>query len=218
MTNEEFIQSITLPGEEWRDVPGLSDVCMASSEGRIISKGRLVKSGYGTSKWKQPKIQTARPDKHGYCSVNVSRLGKSTPMLVHRLVAMAFIPNPDNKPAIDHIDGTRDNNRASNLRWCTPSENMLNPITRKRTSKQSSERSRPEKYRPVVAIKDGIVVKSYQSAKFAIKDGFSDASIYQACIGKRKTYRGMIWMYLSDYESLVQYIKELKLDPNDSMN
>lgn len=54
--------------------------------------------------------------------------------LVHRLVAEYFIPNPDNKPCVDHIDTDRHNNRADNLRWCTLSENMMNPITRKKNS------------------------------------------------------------------------------------
>jgi hypothetical protein len=76
MTNEEFIQSIALPGEEWKDVPGFEDVCMASSEGRIISKGRNVKSGYGTTKWKNPKLQVMKSDKNGYMKAAESEAGQ----------------------------------------------------------------------------------------------------------------------------------------------
>lgn len=54
---------------------------------------------------------------------------------IHRLVAEIYIPNPDNKPCIDHINGDKHDNRACNLRWVTYSENMMNPITRKRRSK-----------------------------------------------------------------------------------
>lgn len=53
-------------------------------------------------------------------------------MAVHRLVAMAFVPNPDNKPYVDHIDGNRLNNDASNLRWVNAAENSHNPITKQR--------------------------------------------------------------------------------------
>lgn len=52
-------------------------------------------------------------------------------VLIHRLIAKTFIPNPDNKPCIDHIDGNKHNNRVDNLRWVTYSENMKNPVTNK---------------------------------------------------------------------------------------
>lgn len=54
---------------------------------------------------------------------------------IHRLVALAFIPNPTNRPCIDHIDGDRQNNRVDNLRWCTLKENVNNPITLQRHSR-----------------------------------------------------------------------------------
>ena len=91
---------------------------------------------------------------------------------------------------------------------------MANPVSRERVKKINIGRERPERYNPILAIKYGIVYKSYPSAKFASADGYDADSIYQTCVGRRKTYRGMIWMYLSDYESLVQYIKELSLKPS----
>lgn len=63
--------------------------------------------------------------------------------LLHRMVAETFIPNPEDKPCVDHIDGNRFNNRADNLRWVTWSENNNNPITRKRNSdSQNKEETR----------------------------------------------------------------------------
>lgn len=59
---------------------------------------------------------------------------------VHKAVAMLFIPNPENKPEVDHINGDRLDNRSCNLRWCTHKQNCNNPITRKRVSEAAKNR------------------------------------------------------------------------------
>ena len=64
-------------------------------------------------------------DKDGYCRINVKKAdGSYTNLPIHRLVALAFIENPDNKPQVNHIDGNKLNNSVDNLEWCTPSENI----------------------------------------------------------------------------------------------
>tara|TARA_R110000765_G_scaffold350658_1_gene440679 strand:+ start:44 stop:523 length:480 start_codon:yes stop_codon:yes gene_type:complete len=65
-----------------------------------------------------------RKGKNGYMIVSFSKNGKQKKFVVHRLLAIAFIPNPENKPCIDHINGTKDDNRLENLRWVTHKENM----------------------------------------------------------------------------------------------
>ena len=64
-----------------------------------------------------------RPD--GYMRIGLCKNGKGKMFSIHRLLATAFIPNPENKPCVDHINGIRDDNRLENLRWVTYSENML---------------------------------------------------------------------------------------------
>lgn len=66
--------------------------------------------------------------KDGYLFVNLYKNGKPKVMRVHRLVAQAFIENPDNKPYVNHIDGNRTNNAANNLEWCTQQENVRHAI------------------------------------------------------------------------------------------
>ena len=64
--------------------------------------------------------------------------GKRRTFKIHRVIAYFFIPNPDNKPCIDHINGNRQDNRVENLRWCTQKENANNPVTIKRYQKSGS--------------------------------------------------------------------------------
>jgi hypothetical protein len=65
-------------------------------------------------------------DKDGYIELHLKKDGKGYYRRIHRLVAMAFIPNPENKPMVDHIDGNKKNNKKENLRWCTATENSHN--------------------------------------------------------------------------------------------
>ena len=69
---------------------------------------------------------------HGYHKIRLRNENGIKSFFVARLVALAFIPNPDNKPEVDHIDGNPHNNKVNNLRWVTHSENMNNPITKER--------------------------------------------------------------------------------------
>ena len=94
---------------------------------RVSSIGRIWKAA---NKSRKERILTEFPkDRDGYCRVSVQKLdGTWTSQPVHRLVAKAFIPNPDNKQAVNHIDGNRQNNRIENLEWVTPKENVIHSV------------------------------------------------------------------------------------------
>lgn len=108
MQNSLYEPVDDLDGEIWMEVEG-SEGYLVSNLGRVKSirfgKERILKLTYNTG---------------GYTQVNLhgSKVGT-----VHRLVAVAFIPNPDDKPHINHINGVRDDNRVENLEWCTVAEN-----------------------------------------------------------------------------------------------
>jgi hypothetical protein len=123
---------------------------------------------------------------------------------VHRLVAEAFIPNPNNYPTVDHIDRNRQNNKVTNLRWCTLSDNMKNPLTIEHLRKINIGRSLPQNYRPVVSVDKKGDIKKYESIKSCVAEGFKSSAISDVCAGRSRTHKGLRWMYLEDYETLNQ--------------
>ena len=215
MTNQEFIESIRLDGEEWRDAVGLEGFYMASSEGRMVSLGRRVLSKNGSFRYKLPKLQRLTKNNNGYLEVRISIKGVKRTMTVHPIIGKTFIPNPNNYPTIDHIDRNRTNNKVSNLRWCTLSDNMLNPLTRQHISKILKGRNIPKLYKPIVSLKEGELYKQYPSFKSLNEDGHNSRSVYAVCVGLRKSYHGFRWMYLSDYENLVNMSKNSSKPLND---
>lgn len=92
--------------------------------------------------YKSSKFLKPHPNHRGYFMVDLYKNGEARKVVVHRLVAQAFIPNPENKPEIDHVDTDRQNNKVSNLIWCTRKENCNNPLT----LKHSGEARKGEKH------------------------------------------------------------------------
>lgn len=110
--------------EIWRDIIGYEGLYMVSSFGRVKSLDRYV-NHYPSGKMIQKgDVIKAQINKRGYESLKLSRGGKSIRFLVHRLVLIAFIPNPENKEQVNHIDCNKRNNYLENLEWSTQSENM----------------------------------------------------------------------------------------------
>ena len=150
-----------------------------------------------------PCILSFVKNRQGYYQTNLTKNHKRSYVLVHRIVAEAFIPNPKQKPMVDHIDRNKLNNFVSNLHWCTLWENMHNPNTIEHC-RTINHPERPENYVPVVSLSNGNLIKQYPSIKDAVKDGFVHCAIVNVCAGRNKTHKGLQWMYLSDYESLNQ--------------
>jgi hypothetical protein len=113
--------------EEWRDVVGYEGMYQVSNFGQVRSIDRISEGKPGTMCRRKGRILKLNPNaRKGYLLCSVIKHGVPSSKHVHRLVAEAFIPNPDNKPVIDHIDRNRANNVVSNLRWASHSQNQQN--------------------------------------------------------------------------------------------
>lgn len=175
--------------EEWRPIEGYP-CYQVSNLGRVKS----LKNP------KKPKILRGKTNNGGYVLVSLTNgdkwgSGKATNHRVHKLVADAFIPNPENKCHIDHINTITTDNRSCNLRWCTPKENANNPITKARRDKAAKENAMERKQIVLVYDENLQIQSAFTSTADAGRLGFNQGNISSCCMGVLKRYLGLIWSY-----------------------
>lgn len=110
---------------EWKDIEGYEGIYQVSNTGLVRSKDRFINTIDGKSYWKAGKLLKPKNHKYGYHEVLLCKNGIKEHHYVHRLLASAFIPNPDKKPQVNHLNGLKYDNRIENLEWVTQSENAL---------------------------------------------------------------------------------------------
>lgn len=166
-----------------------------SSEGIVRSIDRFVKSKGNGKRLAKGKILKQTEDKDGYLCICIHDKDKQFPYFVHRLVAETFIPNPENKPCVDHINGDNQNNRVENLRWCTVEENNTFEIARKRKSEAAFNRA-DNKKKIIQYTLDGKYIEEFDSSMDIQRiKGFDRSSISRCCLGRQKTSYGYIWRH-----------------------
>ena len=143
----------------------------------------------------------------GYQHVTLQINGKPKRFRVHRLVAEAFIPNPENKPYVNHIDGNRQNNNINNLEWVTPAENTQHAV--------NTGLMLPTKERAVVQFDlDGNKIAKYVSMREAARaTNSNDAKICLCCQLQRKQHNGFQWRYENECGEKLQKIKDYATKP-----
>ena len=118
--------------EIWEPIKGYEGLYEVSSLGRVKSLKRKVENNGGLQMRRETILRASGKTHLG---VTLCKNGKTKRLSVHRLVAEAFVPNPEGKPVVDHIDTNPKNNSVDNLRWVTTQENCMNPLTRINNSK-----------------------------------------------------------------------------------
>lgn len=170
--------------EEWRDVKGYEGLYQVSNKGNVKSIPHLIKANIsGGTRITKGKEKKARKGWHGYKTISLCKEGELKTCLLHRLVAEAFVDNPNNLPAVNHIDGDKDNNSCSNLEWCTNADN----------SRHAVESGLITTAKKVRCIETNTVYRCSKDAE--ISTGINARNIRSACQGRYKTSGGYHWEY-----------------------
>ena len=176
--------------EEWRDIEGYEGYYQVSNEGRIRSLDRtFLREDGSTCTWKG-KILSQSKQTNGYLTVQLYKNNITKRFRVHRLVAEAFIPNPNNYTDASHIDENFLNNNASNLEWCEHKTNCRTPQRIKRLQ---------NKGKWVIRLStNNEILHFYRNCTTASKEtGIDFYSIYDCCNNKPHchTAGGFVWKY-----------------------
>lgn len=189
--------------EQWKPIEGTDGTYEVSNTGKIRSNNYL---GHGSQK----ELSLAK-DQKGYLRVRIFIEGSRKTVKVHREVAKAFLPNPENKSEVNHKDGNKSNNCVNNLEWATSQENTLHAYqsglkekTRDHCTRMGNTigrynlaKSREERKTPVIATRlcDGAVFEYPSQAEAASATGALQANISKVLRGERKQTVGYHFEY-----------------------
>ena len=166
--------------EVWKPVKGYEGLYEVSNMGRVKSLERTVWDNRGCYRTVPEKILRGRKNNCDYLQVHLYRDGKAKWHSIHRLVAQAFLENPQNLPEVNHIDEVRDNNIASNLEWCSRLYNI--------------EYSQGK---AVIGINkvSGLILEFPSSCEASRVTGINQSHITQCCKGRLNSAGGFLWFY-----------------------
>ena len=193
---------------KWKDIVGYENEYQINQFGEI----RTLKDSPKLKKYDVLKPQISK--RNGYVYQMLYKNGKEKLLRVHRLVAMAFLPNPNNLPQVNHKDGNKQNNSVDNLEWCEQSYNMKHAFKtglEKPSEKQKAAvRKTNEKKRKRVVRTMGDEKNEYESATVAArKNNVGISTICRYCNKKRMPKDGASWQYIEDLGYVEEQCKKI---------
>ena len=206
--------------EIWKEIKGYPNY-------QVSNMGRVKSLNYNRTG--KEKIMKLTNDKDGYLLVKIYKNKKQTTHKVHRLVAEAFLLNPDNNPEIDHINTDKTDNTVwlnddgsvnydkTNLRWVTRKGNMNNPLSKKNITIGKFGKNRGKEHfasKPIIQFtKNNEFVKIWENAQDVAREWglYSGSNILSCCKGILKTAYGFKWSYADDYERIPFKVFDLEM-------
>lgn len=191
--------------EIWKDIEGYEGLYQVSNFGRVKMLAHDFEMPNGGIKHYIEKIKPQEVIRNGYLRVKFFENKQIKRFLVHRLVAMAFIPNPNNYPQVNHKDENKENNTVwvnedgsvdfekSNLEWCTSEYNMSYGTRKERVSRANTNGKKSKKICQYTL--EGELVNIFPSMSEVARNGFDLSGIWQCCNDKIKQYKSYIWKY-----------------------
>lgn len=200
--------------EIWRDISNFEGRYQVSNSGKVKSLERKVNGKLNSKVTVKERYMKLQKNHKGYLAVILHKNRKAYHKMVHRLVADAFIPNPDKKLQVNHINCNKKDNRVENLEWCTQEENMnhakahglikSDSILQKECRMRNIKNAQEAEKRIVAKIdpETNLLLNVYESItdaarKLNLRSG--DSKIVTVCKGKRKTTGGYKWRYIDDF-------------------
>ena len=195
--------------EQWRTA--VYDGIIYEGLYKVSNLGRILSLNYRRTG--KPDLMTPRKRKNGYFQVGLRKNGKYKTCLVHRLIAETFLPNPENKPCINHkIEGEKGktmnmvifntdgsvNKEKTTIEWVTPKENNNYATHNERIAKTLSKK--------VLQLSlSGDLIREWPSTRECGRNGFNQGEVAACCRGERKSHKGFRFMYADDYKEKFGY-------------
>lgn len=194
--------------EQWKPVLGFEGLYEVSNYGSVRSLGIMFRAGYGQLVPKYGRVLAKIKMPNGYLKAHMWRNKKGLLKSIHRIVAEAFIPNPDNKPFVNHINGNKSDNRIQNLEWCTARENSIHARSLGLIARRPVEV--PSAFKAVLQTDlNGNVICEYESIKAAASvTGIPNSNIVACLKGRIRRTRTYRWKYKKVLKELEKNIEQ----------